>query len=78
MGIGNTVFYINVSELKMIIEQLNKIIFEIRLLEEQFKLPPYRIDNELTACALDHKARAHENLARTLYAIVSEYALNEI
>lgn len=61
----------------MIIEQLNRIIFQIRLAEEQFKLPPYCNDSELTGTALCHKARLQEQLATELYNIVRDYALKQ-
>jgi len=77
LGVFNTVFYINVSELKMIIEQLNQIIKDIRWLEKRFELPPHCNNNELTATAIVNKNISEEMIAKNLYYIVREYALKE-
>lgn len=60
-----------------IIDQLARICMEIRLIEEQYKMPPHiNFDKELTARAICDREARENALAKTLYYSLKNYALS--
>ena len=68
--------FVKSQEIKMIIEQLSKIIFEIKLMEAEFEMTPY-CNKDLIASAICYKIQREETLAKNLYQIVKNYALTK-
>jgi hypothetical protein len=60
----------------MILEQLARICHDIRLIEEEYKLPVHVADG-MAASAIEYRHRRETDLAVTLYNVVKKYALEE-